>query len=208
MATVGPPRRRSGSTSLPPARTSRATGSVGSVLFEARVLAGLVAIFFLSVLLALALVVVVSKVSARHDAVAITSGSMEPKIAVGDVVVHRIGSGVGLGPGTVITFRPDPRRSPVTHRIVAVNEADGTYVTRGDANRESDSTPVRPDQIVGVGTLRVPWVGLPAVWYQQRAWSPLALLALSVMVAIWMSTWAFPGRRSPEPGLRMSVRST
>ena len=81
MATVGPPRQRSGSTSPPRTRTSRATGSVGSVLFEARVLAGLVAIFFLSVLLALALVVVVSKVSAGVPVSASTTSVTPPSNA-------------------------------------------------------------------------------------------------------------------------------
>ena len=57
------------------------------------------------------------------------------------------------------------------HRFVRVDD-DGLLVTRGDANNADDSTPVALDAVVGIGTLRVPWIALPIVWLRE---GPVAL---------------------------------
>lgn len=97
--------------------------------------------------------------------VLITSGSMGPTISPGDVVL--LGEPPAdevLETGAVITFN-DPGRSGglITHRIDGVRE-DGLYRTRGDANESPDSTPVAHADVVGVGRLLVPVVGLPVQW--------------------------------------------
>lgn len=118
--------------------------------------------------------------------VVVTSGSMLPAIRAGDVIVARPHSGVGLAPGTVVVFDPGDGRGSMTHRISAAH-ADGTYTTAGDANAAPDSTRVRPDQVIGVGALRVPFVGLPVLWLHDGSWdrvlAVLALLAVAVRVS-------------------------
>ena len=113
--------------------------------------------------------------------VVITSGSMQPHIQPGDVVIYQPSDGIGLAPGTVVTF-VDPANPDglVTHRIEAVN-ADGSYVTKGDANRLSDSTAIAPESIEGVGKLVVPLAGLPLVWAAQ---GQMLLLAGFVLVLV------------------------
>jgi len=46
----------------------------------------------------------------------------------------------------------------VTHRVVAVN-ADGTFVTRGDANRVNDAWGSQPIQVDGLYMATIPWLG-------------------------------------------------
>lgn len=118
--------------------------------------------------------------------VVIESGSMAPAVQAGDVVVVAPSDGEGLGPGTVITFRTEASRLPVTHRIVGVND-DGAYRTRGDANEGVDSTPVAPGQVLGVARLLVPYVGLPAYWARNGAWVMLAAFAAVVGTSGWLS---------------------
>jgi signal peptidase I len=117
----------------------------------------------------------------------VASGSMEPAISAGDVVIVSPGYHAETVTGHVITFQDPIREGKVlTHRVVSVNE-DGYLVTRGDANLTVDSVPVAPDAVVGTGRLLVQFVGLPVVWAQTSNWLPLVLhvvLLLGSIVAI------------------------
>ncbi|MDH3708162.1 MAG: signal peptidase I, partial [Acidimicrobiia bacterium] len=120
--------------------------------------------------------------------VVVTSGSMQPTLRPGDVLLtseHPIDL---LAQQSVITFRSqiDPDEL-ITHRVVAV-ESDG-YITKGDANPTSDTDRVEPEEVEGLGRLVVPVVGLPIVWAQDGnigalvAWAVLTLAALAVALA-------------------------
>jgi signal peptidase len=115
---------------------------------------------------------------------------MSPSIGVGDVVVASSHNGRGLGPGTVVIFNDPARSGLLTHRIKSVNP-DGSYVTYGDANRGPDSTPLHPEQIVGVGRLLVPFIGLPMTWYWASAWGKLAFWVTGTLLALWLAGYAF-----------------
>ncbi|HVM21520.1 MAG TPA: signal peptidase I [Egibacteraceae bacterium] len=104
----------------------------------------------------------------------ILSDSMKPFISAGDVVVIGPVGDAPLKRGTVVTF-DDPAQpgNLLTHRIVERN-ADGTYDTRGDANADEDSTPVKHSEIRGKGRILVPAVGIPVLWIRTKAVLPLA----------------------------------
>lgn len=120
--------------------------------------------------------IMVGGIIAGLEPIALTSGSMEPGAARGDVVLIDETDGRDLPPGTVITFRdPVNPGGQVTHRIDDVLP-DGRYRTKGDANRGPDSTPVPPEDVVGVGRLLVPLVALPVVWATSGEYHLLALL--------------------------------
>jgi signal peptidase I len=128
--------------------------------------------------------------------VVITSGSMAPTVAPGDVIVAAPHDGQGLGPGTVVVFLDAGRPGLVTHRIVSVNE-DGTYQTKGDANRVNDSTPLTPQQIVGVGNLLVPLVGMPAMWVWSETWLNFGVWAAVMILAAWSARFALLEKYDP-----------
>lgn len=90
----------------------------------------------------------------------VQSGSMEPAIGVGSIVVVAPSPAYRLG--EVITFNVGTRRSvPVTHRIVEVKQ-EGTrtaYLTKGDANEEADSNAVAARDVIGKVALTIPYVG-------------------------------------------------
>jgi signal peptidase I len=109
----------------------------------------------------------------------VVSGSMEPLIRAGDVVlVEKVDHLVGQG--TVVAF--DDGNGTVVHRVVDVSD-DGSYTTRGDANREPDSTPIWNNQIVGQGRLLVPYIGLARVvgW----VWGGAVALLIAVSIPLW-----------------------
>lgn len=127
----------------------------------------------------------------------ILSGSMEPRIHVGDVIVTREVPATTLTKGQVITVKdPDHPEKTRTHRFVR-RAADGTLVTRGDANAEADSSHVTDGDVLGLGVIRVPWVGRPAYWMAQR---DFAALGVTFLLLGWCVVSAFPGRRPEDEG--------
>ncbi|MDP9814800.1 signal peptidase I [Spirilliplanes yamanashiensis] len=123
----------------------------------------------------------------------VLTGSMLPSIQPGDIVVAApLDEGEQAAPGHVLRF-VDPSRPSryLLHRVVRVNE-DGTYVTRGDANRSEDTAPVPPANVTGIARLRVPLVGLPVVWLHERDYLPLGL----AVVALFAAAQLFAGLRT------------
>ena len=90
----------------------------------------------------------------------------------------------------------------MTHRILAVTP-NGEYITKGDSNERRDSTPISPGDVVGVGRVLVPIVGLPMVWLREGQLFRFAALVLGAGALLWWSRWAFidppsrNDRRSP-----------
>jgi signal peptidase I len=92
----------------------------------------------------------------------VQSGSMEPRISPGDVVLTTpLPAGAPIPVGHVITFHAN--HELVVHRIVSVT-ADNTLVTRGDANPQVDPWHATRKDITGQARLLVPYIGLPGFW--------------------------------------------
>lgn len=110
----------------------------------------------------------------------VLSGSMEPAIRTGDVVVTREIPASRLRPGQVLLAdAPGEEGSRLLHRFDSTDD-DGGIVLRGDANAAPDTLPVTADAVHGVGVLRVPWVGLPYAWAVQGRYLPVALTVLGL----------------------------
>ena len=117
----------------------------------------------------------------------VVSGSMEPRLSPGDVVLTRPVLPQDLQPGQVLLF-PDPEGADrlVLHRLVSFDER-GDLVTRGDANQSNDTTHVPAASVIGQAQLRVPYVGLPAYWRLTGQWGQMGLLA-ALLAAATVST--------------------
>ena len=117
----------------------------------------------------------------------IVTGSMEPGISAGDVVLASPDPEIDESLGRVISFEDPSREGHVlTHRLVSLNE-DGTLVTKGDANPTVDSVPVPRETVTGLGRLLVQFVGLPVVWFLTGNWF-LLLLHLAILIASVIAT--------------------
>ncbi|OHA20515.1 MAG: signal peptidase I [Candidatus Taylorbacteria bacterium RIFCSPHIGHO2_01_FULL_51_15] len=90
----------------------------------------------------------------------VKSGSMEPTIHTGSLVV--IKPQASYAEGDIITFGKDTKTEvPTTHRIVASRAEGGVliFATKGDANEEQDSKEVRQGEVIGKVLLDVPFAG-------------------------------------------------
>jgi signal peptidase len=136
----------------------------------------------------------------------VVSGSMAPRVNVGDVVLTQAVSAAELRPGQVLLFT-DPQRPGglLLHRLVAFDAA-GDLVTHGDANQSDDSVHVAPSAVRGLATMRVPWVGLPAQWRGEGRFGSIAVAAAALAgAAVFVSSGL--SRRTGEPAGDGSRRS-
>jgi signal peptidase I len=116
----------------------------------------------------------------------VESGSMEPRINVGDVILAAPVNAAADLVGRVAVFDdPDRPGAVKSHRIVAVNP-DGTLTSRGDANPTDDSSHVAMSDVRGLGRLLVAFAGLPLIWAQTGQWLLFALFLLSLVLAGWV----------------------
>ena len=117
---------------------------------------------------------------AGYRALVISSGSMHPLLAVGDLVVSRSTPAASLRPGDVVTFHdPGLDNRFVTHRVVEVTTAHGqvTVQTKGDANRVAEHWAVADTAQVGLMVTHLPTHGEWLLWLQS-VWARITLVAL------------------------------
>ncbi|WP_158544474.1 signal peptidase I [Blastococcus sp. TBT05-19] len=157
-----------------------------------RPVARAVVVLGLTVLTALVLAALVP-LAAGYSAYVVTSGSMAPRVNPGDVVVTHPVTPAELRTGQVVLVEDvDVPGGLLLHRLVSFDE-EGRLVTRGDANQSDDSVHPEPSQVRGVAALRVPWVGLPALWLEQGSYGAVA--ATVAVLAAGAVFAARPGRR-------------
>ena len=104
---------------------------------------------------------------------------MEPEIHVGAVVYAKAEEGYMPEVGDIITYR-FTGGTLVTHRIAAVNEAEQTVTTKGDANDSADQTPVPYSNIVGVYAFDIPYLGYISIYER----TPLGIAGICGGIAV------------------------
>ncbi len=162
---------------------------------EIRFYLGSAALFFLAFIVATAFWVALPTVLLGWDPTAITSGSMEPAIRAGDVVIGNPDVPEDLAIGSVVTFEASTGKL-ITHRVVGTTQ-DGAYITRGDSNSDPDRPAVDPEDIRTVGRILVPYAGYPSVWAQSGSWWAVLLLAIAAAGLVTASRWALLDRYNP-----------
>lgn len=109
--------------------------------------------------LVLLLVMVQTSLIPGYQARIVQSGSMEPAISTGAlVVVHQQAQ---YSVGDVITFTTSGSDIPTTHRIMSdgLQQGELVYYTKGDANNNQDLEPVTLAQILGRVLISIPYLG-------------------------------------------------
>jgi signal peptidase len=107
----------------------------------------------------------------------VLSGSMEPAIMPGDLILTRNVDAEDIKVGDVITFRMD-KTTAVSHRVTDISNEEGlTFHTKGDANVGADNEAVLPANLEGKYILRIPKVGNLALFLQ----TPIGLLVFVVI---------------------------
>lgn len=137
----------------------------------------------------------------------VMTGSMEPRIHPGDVIVSRPAEAdVTTLNHIILVDDPDHAGRLRLHRF-AEFAPDGNLILRGDANSANDSTPVAPTAVHGVAVLRIPFVGLPLVWFAEKNWEALAAVLAAVGgLTLAAASGSGTAPRDPEPRQRKESR--
>lgn len=93
--------------------------------------------------------------------VVVTSGSMEPAVSIGDVLLIDTSPENTISQRSIVVFERSDGTA-VAHRVFSVEGSE--LVTKGDANPSPDAERVVTAEVVGVARVLVPLAGLPAVW--------------------------------------------
>lgn len=92
---------------------------------------------------------------------AVVSGSMEPSMHAGDVMITRPVAPGEVRVGDVILFKPSRGESLVAHRVIEITrEPELRFVTKGDANNARDPNPVSTEELEGTLFLNIPYLYL------------------------------------------------
>ena len=132
-------------------------------------------------LVALLLIFSIFPIAGNYKVMTVLSGSMEPTIKMGAVVIVKPAQDYKIG--DVITFNPyNQTRVPTTHRIydIKVVEGEARYITKGDANEEPDDREIVKRDILGKVWFSVPYLGY-AVDFAKK---PLGFALIIVVPAV------------------------
>jgi signal peptidase I len=125
----------------------------------------------------------------RYQTYVVLSGSMEPTIHVGSVIVATAVDPKSLQVGDIITFLSSSQQENVTHRIVGLHgDAQGrvSFITKGDANGVQDQDEIRFDHLAGKVTLTIPYLG----YFFKFVGSPsMRLLFIVVPGMLLLGSW-------------------
>jgi signal peptidase I len=128
-----------------------------------------------------------------YNILTVISGSMEPTLEVGSIVVDERIAPLDARPGDIVSFH-DPSRGDrlVTHRLQSVR-ADGriaSMVTKGDANNAVERWSVPTDGEIGRVVYHVPKVGyVRGALTGIGARLGLLLIALGLGAAMIFDVW-------------------
>ena len=112
----------------------------------------------------------------------VRSGSMEPTINVGDMIITKPVNATSLNtlqPGTIITFQQGSKLD--SHRVVSIS--GGSITTKGDANKRPDPQAVSLSQVKGIYLFRLPYVGYLTYYIHTKlGWFLMVILPAAILV--------------------------
>lgn len=113
----------------------------------------------------------------------VVSGSMEPTISVGDLVIINTHD-KEVNENDVITFT-DLNGSFITHRVS--ESLDSGLITKGDANNIEDEDIVKSDNVVGKYVFKIPYFGI-VIHSLQNPLTLILILIIGIIICILAST--------------------
>ena len=138
-----------------------------------------------------ALIIIVGLMAAQHMNV-VVSGSMEPVLYRGDIVIIEKTNFLGTNEfnpndakvGDIVVYDAKWYPNPVIHRIINETYINGTkyFIIKGDNNDAQDPYPVSPSQIrervstIGDQPLIIPKIGYITLWLR-GLWFSLKLIS-------------------------------
>lgn len=142
-----------------------------------------IVVYTVIIVIGLFLLVTLFPIKGNYQIKVVLSGSMEPAIHTGSIVVIKPVEQYNVG--DVVIFGKDTAKDvPTTHRIVSSRAVEGVmlFTTKGDANKSPDTTEIRLSDIHGKALLDIPYLGYVIDFVK----TPLGLILVIVLPAIFI----------------------
>lgn len=143
---------------------------------------------------------------------AVISGSMEPEIPVGSLVVIVPAKAGDIKVGDDITFISASEKI-VTHRVINIDREKNEFITWGIANDPSAiDAPNSYENILGVVRLHLPFVGRIFVWFSAlygkiiTVTAIIATFIISTIIGVWTEDRK-EKNEAPEAGKKRRKRA-
>jgi len=113
-------------------------------------------------------------------AAVVTGGSMEPTIHIGSVAIIKKVDVENIKVGDIIAFKTG--KTKTIHRVIdkIVENSSFYFKTKGDANEDPDPWIVKPEDIIGVLYIQIPYYGY-LIWF---ATTPFGIVLFILVPAI------------------------
>lgn len=96
----------------------------------------------------------------------VASPSMTPTYREGDLIYVKSTDPDSVKVGDPITFVLNEDLVVATHRVVAIDQENRQFTTKGDANQTEDAAPVHFNNLIGVPVFSIPLLGYVSAWIQ------------------------------------------
>lgn len=99
--------------------------------------------------------------------IGIATGSMEPNLNIGDMVIVKKCNANDVEINDVIEYKT--KNFSIIHRVISKSQIDGSFVfiTKGDNNEGPDNDPVKEDQLQGKIICKIPYIAWPTIFIER-----------------------------------------
>ena len=99
-----------------------------------------------------------------YGIIVIGSDSMTGTINKGDATIFVKYRKQEIEEGDILIFQRD--NTQIVHRVISKTKVagDNRYYTKGDANASMDEEYIEDEDIIGICTLKIPYIGYPTLW--------------------------------------------
>jgi signal peptidase len=171
-----------------------------------------ISVGILAIIIGLAAVTVIVPHFTGATPLTVLTGSMEPHLPPGTLLVVKPVKPADIHIGDVVTYEPNPNDATtvISHRVIGIaNNTDGTrtFTVQGDANNAPDA-PVMQKQVVAKLWYSVPLMGWVNSWVSgtHRAWAiPVAAAALFCYAAWNFASGLLERKRRGPRGRRRAA---
>lgn len=134
------------------------------------------------VLLMILASVLISKLCFNVEMKAVLTGSMEPEIPVGSLVIINPTPYEEISIGDDITFVRDSNLTLVTHRVIGKDDETHYITTQGIANNSPDK-PTSYANVVGKVVLHIKYLGYLVIWTSTLKGKIICGIIIAALVA-------------------------
>ena len=116
----------------------------------------------------------------------VLTGSMEPTIMTGDLIISKETPPNEIKEGDIITFGSLNSNNITTHRVKEVvnNNGKTEYVTQGDANNVKDPNNVPEEVLIGKVVKCVPKLGNVMAWMKSHLGLIMAVIFSIIVITV------------------------